>query len=88
MFASLTYRQITSALALFAVVAFMMLVIAPASNGAARPAHHLVKPGETLWSIAATHYNTDDPRRQIFQVEQANNLNDASIQPGQVILLP
>jgi LysM repeat protein len=88
MFASLTYRHITSVLALFAVVACMMLVIAPSSSGASRPGHHLVQPGETLWSIASSHYHTSDPREEVFQVEQANNLVDATIVPGQVIVLP
>ena len=47
-----------------------------------------MKPGETLWSIASAHYHTDDPRQAVFQIEQANQLNDANILPGQVILLP
>ena len=88
MFASLTYRHITTVLALFAAIALLMLAVAPSSSGAARPGHHLVKPGETLWAIASAHYHTDDPRRVVFQIEQANQLNDANILPGQVILLP
>ncbi len=88
MFASSTYRHITSVLALFAAIALLMLAVAPASSGASRPGRHLVKQGETLWSIASTHYHTNDPRKAVFQIEQANQLNDTNIVPGQVILLP
>lgn len=88
MFASPTYRHIPSVLTLFVVIALLMLAIAPASSGASRPTRHLVKSGETLWSIASSHYRTDDPRQAVFQIEQANDINNATILPGQVILLP
>lgn len=88
MFASSTYRHIPSVLALFVVIALLMLAIAPASSGASRPTRHMVRAGETLWSIAASHYHTDDPRQAVFQIEQVNQINDATILPGQVILLP
>ena len=88
MFDTYTYRRATWALGFLAIVAVLMLTMAPTSSGAGKPAHHLVKPGETLWSIASTHYHTSDPRQDIYQIEQANSLTDGSIVPGQVIVLP
>ncbi len=88
MFDTYTYRRATWALGLLAIVAVLMLTMAPTSSGAGRPTHHVVKPGETLWSIASTHYKTSDPRQDVYQIIQANSLNGASIVPGEVIVLP
>jgi hypothetical protein len=63
-------------------------------SAAARPsgAHghkvtYLVKPYDTLWSIASSHYS-GDPRAAIWQIENANHLGSAGIHPGELIVLP
>jgi LysM repeat protein len=49
--------------------------------------YYSVKPYDTLWSIAATHYS-GDVRDAIWRIQQANHLSGATIQPGERLLLP
>ena len=46
-----------------------------------------VRPYDTLWSIASTHY-AGDVRGAVWQIQSANHLAGASIHPGEVIVLP
>ena len=46
-----------------------------------------VRPYDTLWSIAASHYG-GDPRAAVWQIESANHLAGAGIRPGELIVLP
>lgn len=62
-------------------------VFARTSSGAGHPAHYVVKPADTLWSIVQTRY-AGDPRDAILQVERANHLSGATLVPGQALLLP
>jgi LysM repeat protein len=62
-------------------------VFARTSNGAGHPAHYVVKPTDTLWSIVQSRY-AGDPRDAVMRVEQANHLRSATIVPGQTLLLP
>jgi LysM repeat protein len=62
-------------------------VLARTSSGAGHPAHYVVKPTDTLWSIAQARY-AGDPRDAILRVEQANHLGGPTIVPGQTLLLP
>jgi LysM repeat protein len=57
------------------------------SGGAGRPTTYLVKPTDTLWSIAAAHYS-GDPRDGIWKLERRNHLSGTTIVPGQRLLLP
>ena len=47
----------------------------------------LVRPYQTLWTIAQAHYG-GDVRDAIYRIEQANHLSGATITPGQRLLLP
>lgn len=51
----------------------------------------VVKPGDTLWNIAAK-YNGDDGRvdirRFIHQIKTENNLKTCALTPGQVLYIP
>jgi nucleoid-associated protein YgaU len=62
-------------------------VLAHSSSGAGKPQHYVVKPTDTLWSIAAARYG-GDPRDGVWKLEQANRLQDAKIVPGEKLLLP
>ena len=48
---------------------------------------YVVKPFDTLWSIASSHYS-GDPRDAIWQIEKRNRLAGATVQPGQSLVLP
>ncbi|MFI5282347.1 MAG: LysM peptidoglycan-binding domain-containing protein [Candidatus Dormibacterales bacterium] len=48
----------------------------------------VVQPGDTLWSIAASHYPADDVRVRVDDIEQANGLHSPVIEVGQTLRLP
>ena len=58
-----------------------------ASSGAGQERVYIVKPHDTLWSIAARTYG-GDPRAGIWKLEQRNHLASATIRPGQRLVLP
>jgi nucleoid-associated protein YgaU len=72
----------------------VLLAVIPAALGAARPSSgaapgtpYVVRPGDTLWTIAQARYG-GDPRRAVFRMQAANGLDGPDLQPGQVLLLP
>jgi nucleoid-associated protein YgaU len=48
----------------------------------------VVKPGQTLWSIAAQTDPAADPRLTIGEIVDLNSLRGTGIQVGQVLLVP
>ena len=57
-------------------------------SGGARPEErYVVKPYDTLWSIAASHY-AGDPREAVWKVEVRNRLTGTTLRPGQTLVLP
>jgi LysM repeat protein len=48
---------------------------------------YVVKPYDTLWSIASSRY-AGDTRDAVYRIEQANDLAGGVLRPGQVIVLP
>jgi LysM repeat protein len=61
-------------------------IAAHSSQSAGKPRHYTVRPYDTLWSIAASHYG-GDPRDAIFRLEQRNGLSSTVVRPGQKLLL-
>jgi nucleoid-associated protein YgaU len=57
------------------------------SSGAGPERTYVVKPSDTLWTIAARTYG-GDVREGIWKLQQRNGLKTATIQPGQVLVLP
>jgi LysM repeat protein len=57
------------------------------SEGAGRAQLYVVRPGDTLWSIAAARYG-GDPRAGIWKLQQRNDLAGTMISPGQRLVLP
>jgi LysM repeat protein len=68
-------------------VALLVGYFARPSGGAGGPSRYVVKPTDTLWSIAAKHY-AGDPREGIWKLERRNRLPGTTIVPGQVLVLP
>lgn len=74
-----------------------LAVVAAAGGGFAAVAHGgapapestvVVQPGDTLWSIAAAHYPSDDVRTRVDDIERANGLRGPTIEPGETLRLP
>jgi hypothetical protein len=49
---------------------------------------HIVQPGETLWGIAQTYRPNDDPRKVIYEIQQASGIEGALIREYQLVLVP
>jgi LysM repeat protein len=62
-------------------------VLARASDGAGPAEVYIVRPGDTLWSIAAERY-AGDPREGVWKLERGNALAGTTIRPGQRLILP
>jgi LysM repeat protein len=72
-------------IAALALIAWAAL--ARASHGAGPEQRYTVRPGDTLWSIAATHY-AGDPRDAIYRIDHRNHLAGSVLVPGQRLVLP
>ena len=69
---------------LVAVVAFS---IVRSSHGAGREQRYVVKPTDTLWSIATSHY-AGDPREGVWKLQHRNHLAGTTVRVGQRLVLP
>lgn len=47
-----------------------------------------VAPGESLWTVARRIAPDNDPREVIAQIRRLNDLADAQLRAGQLLLLP
>jgi hypothetical protein len=70
-----------------ALLALAVSLAARPSGGAGRDQLYVVKPYDTLWSIATAHY-AGDPREAIWKIERRNAMTGAAISAGQRIVLP
>jgi len=62
-------------------------LVARNSHGAGPERTYVVKPTDTLWSIAARSYG-GDVREGVWKLEQRNHLGSATIRPGERLVLP
>ena len=60
---------------------------ARSTHGAGPERHYVVKPADTLWSIASRSY-AGDVREGVWKLEQRNHLASATLRPGEVLVLP
>jgi LysM repeat protein len=74
-------------LMLAALVLIAWAIVARASQGAGPTVRYTVRPGDTLWSIAVSHY-AGDPREAIYRIDRKNRLRDSMLVPGQSLVLP
>ena len=74
-------------LIMMAVAAFVWTAfVRPATSHAPRQLY-VVKPYDTLWSIAATRY-AGDLRDAVYRIQQANHLEGGVLRVGQSLVLP
>jgi LysM repeat protein len=69
------------------VIAFVVGLAAHPSGSAGKPVRYVVKPSDTLWSIATKHY-PGDPREGIWKLQKRNHLDGTMLVPGQRLYLP
>ena len=70
---------------LLATIAWAL--VAHASSGAGRERVYVVRPADTLWSIAAAAYG-GDPREGVWKIERRNGLVTTTLRPGDSLVLP
>ncbi len=56
--------------------------------GAAAPTSTTVQPGDSLWTVAERIAPAHDTREVIAQIQRLNDLDTATLQVGQLLLLP
>ena len=74
------------------VVIVALLVVAVAwgarrSESAGREQPYVVKAGDTLWTIASSHYG-GDPREAVWRLQRRNHLAGTLVRPGERLVLP
>jgi LysM repeat protein len=62
-------------------------LLARPSVSAGKNQHYVVRPGDTLWSIAAARY-AGDPREGVWKLQRKNDLSGTTITPGEKLVLP
>ena len=71
----------------FLVTVLAWSVLALGSEGAGTAETYRVRPGDTLWSIAAGHYE-GDPRQAVWELQRENHLAGGTLTRGEVLRLP
>ena len=69
------------------IAAFAVGLAARSSHGAGPERTYVVRPADTLWSIAARTYG-GDPRQGVWELEQRNHLRSSTLTPGEKLVLP
>ena len=86
-------RQLSVRLAVLVVaISTVFLLVGGAADAEGPPAptvEYVVKPGDTLWAIAAkVAAPEEDLRRVVREIQRASGLDSATIFPGQVLEVP
>jgi LysM repeat protein len=74
-------------LILVCVAALAVGLAARGSSGAGPKQTYVVRPGDTLWSVAQRTYS-GDPRQGVWELQHRNHLATATIVPGQKLVVP
>ncbi|HEY5694852.1 MAG TPA: LysM peptidoglycan-binding domain-containing protein [Gaiellaceae bacterium] len=74
-------------LLLLCAAALAVGLAARGSSGAGPKHTYVVRPGDTLWSVAERTY-AGDPRQGVWELEQRNHLASATIVPGEKLVVP
>ncbi len=74
------------------VVILALVVVAVAwgarrSDGAGGEQAYVVRTGDTLWTIAASHYG-GDTREGVWRLQDRNHLAGPLVRPGERLILP
>jgi LysM repeat protein len=69
------------------LLALAVAYSAGSSNSAGHEQAYVVRAGDTLWSIASSHYG-GDPREAVWRLQNRNHLAGTLVRPGQRLVLP
>ncbi len=64
-----------------------IIVTARPSSGAGAAGRYVVRPGDTLWTIAERFYG-GDPRDGVWRLRDRNELSSTLLVPGQRLRVP
>ena len=65
---------------------FLWAAFARSSDASGAEGSYVVRPADTLWSIAARTYG--DPREGVYELRERNHLQGTTLVPGQVLVIP
>jgi nucleoid-associated protein YgaU len=74
-------------LALLALAGVLALAAPRPSSGASAEERYVVRPGDTLWELAAMRFG-GDPRQGVWVIRERNGLAPGVLRPGTVLYLP
>ena len=72
------------------IVGLLALAVAYSARSSISAGHeqaYVVRYGDTLWSIAASHYG-GDTREAVWNLQDRNHLAGTLVRPGQRLVLP
>ena len=79
---------------MFARLAFAVVLAVALWAAVVRPSEatgpervYVVRPADTLWSIATRRY-AGDPREAVWKLQRRNGLDGTLLRPGQRVILP
>ena len=74
-------------LILVCTAALVVGLAAHGSSGAGPKRTYVVRPGDTLWTVAERTYS-GDPREGVWELQRRNHLASATIVPGERLVVP
>lgn len=72
---------------ILALAAALGAIAVRGSSGAGSERVYVVRPADTLWSIAASLLH-GDPREGVWKLQERNRLTSTLLQPGQRLVVP
>jgi hypothetical protein len=84
--AFLTKALVRSIVLAALALVFWSVVARPSGAHGPKTLYH-VRPYDTLWTIASSHY-AGDAGAAVWQIERANHLSGVQITPGEKLVLP
>jgi hypothetical protein len=86
------FRLITAAavIIVFSLIFVSIFSLIGTGENSSNFIKHEIKNGESLWSIAAHYYDSNnvDLRKIIYKIKQVNNIETSVINPGNELIIP
>jgi nucleoid-associated protein YgaU len=69
------------------IATIAVAIVARTSSGHGPERIYVVRPADTLWTIAVARYG-GDPREGVWKIQERNHLERTLIRPGDRLVLP